>query len=128
MALKAKIKEKQEFGIGDTIKVTQKVKEGDKIRKQIFEGIVISIRGREENKSFTVRRIGVGQIGIERIFPLSPLVIDNVEVVRKGTRGVRRAKLYYLRKKHKKEIESIYTRTKKKQDKSNKKSKKTSKK
>ncbi|MBU0569846.1 50S ribosomal protein L19 [Patescibacteria group bacterium] len=104
------------FGVGDNIKVIQNIREGEKTRFQTFEGIVIKIKGREENQSFTVRRIGVQQIGIERIFPTLTPTIERIEVVRKGTRGVRRAKLYYIRDKSKKEIERIYTRAKKKEE------------
>lgn len=114
MALIINYQEKFKFGVGDTIKVTQKIKEGEKTRKKVFEGIVIKIRGRQENTSFTVRRIGVGQIGIERIFPISSPMIEKIDVVRHGTKGVRRSKLYYLRDKPKREVEKIYTRAKKK--------------
>lgn len=114
MSLKTKHKE-TEFGVGDTIKVMQKIKERDKTRLHAFEGIVIGIKGRDLNKSFIVRRIGAAQIGIERIFPLASPSIEKVEVVRKGTRGVRRAKLFYIRKKPKKEIEKIYSRAKKRE-------------
>ena len=124
MALKAKHKE-IEFGVGDRIKVISKIKEGEKTRQQAFEGLVIGIKGRGENRSFTVRRIGVQQIGIERIFPLSSPSIENIEVVKKGLRGVRRAKLYYTREKARKEIEEIYSRAaKKEEDKASKKPKK----
>ncbi len=109
MALKVKHK-KVEFGVGDTIKVIQTIKEGKKVRTQGFEGIVISIKGRGDNKSFTVRKMGVSQIGIERIFPLASPFIESIEVVRKGLGGVRRSKLYYIREKPKKEIEKIYSR------------------
>lgn len=84
------------FSPGDTIRVYQKIKEGEKTRTQVFEGIVLGIRGRGENKSFTVRKIAVGGIGVERIWPASSPLIEKVAVVKKG--AVRRAKLYYLRK------------------------------
>ena len=109
MALKIKHKE-IEFGVGDQIKVWQKIKEGDKFRLQAFEGMVIGIKGRGAGKSFTVRRIGEAGIGIEKIFPLEATVIEKIDVVRKGTAGVSRAKLYYTRRKAKKEIEEIYSR------------------
>jgi len=99
-----------QFGVGDKVRVTQLIKEGDKSRSQAFDGVVLSIRGMNENKSFTVRRIGAGQIGIERIFPLSAPNLQKVEVLRKGVKGTRRAKLYFLRYKSKKEIEKIYSR------------------
>ena len=83
-----------EFGVGDTVKVSPRVKEGGKERKQIFQGIVIGRRGRGLNATFTVRRISYGQ-GVERVFPVnSPNVIE-VEVDKRGK--VRRAKLNYLR-------------------------------
>lgn len=110
MAIKITHKE-QEFGVGDTVRVWQKIKEGEKTRLQAFEGMVIGIKGRGAGKSFTVRRIGAAQVGIEKIFPIESPVIDKVEVVRKGTPGVSRAKLYYVRKKAKKEIEEIYSRS-----------------
>jgi len=83
------------FAVGDKIKVLQKIQEGDKIRTQPFEGIVISIKGEGENKMFTVRKIAAGSIGVERIWPLNSPWIDNIKVIKKGQ--VRRAKLYYLR-------------------------------
>lgn len=103
-----------EFGVGDTVRISQKITESGKSRTQMFEGIVISVKGREENKSFTVRRIGAQQVGIERIFPLSSPTIEKIDVVRSGTEGVRSAKLYFIREKSKREIEKIYSRTKRK--------------
>ncbi len=82
------------FGPGDTIKVSAKIKEGEKERIQIFQGVVIRIRHGGSNANFTVRRIAHG-IGVERTFPLHSPLVDRVEVVRHG--NVRRAKLYYLR-------------------------------
>lgn len=81
---------------GDTVKVHVKVKEGEKERIQIFQGIIIGIRGGGIRTSFTVRKISAG-IGVERIFPLNSPSIDHMEVVRSGK--VRRAKLYFLREK-----------------------------
>jgi large subunit ribosomal protein L19 len=85
------------FAVGDKIKVFQKIQEGDKIRLQPFEGIVISIKGQGENKMFTVRKIAAGGIGVERIWPLNSPWIESVKVIKKGL--VRRAKLYFLREK-----------------------------
>jgi large subunit ribosomal protein L19 len=82
------------FAPGDTIRVHVKVKEGDKERIQIFQGIVISRRGGGSREMFTVRKVS-GGIGVERIFPLYSPTIDRIEVERHGR--VRRAKLYYLR-------------------------------
>lgn len=98
------------FGVGDVVVVTQKLKEGDKTRQQDFEGMVIAIRGRDEGRSFTVRRIGAQNVGIERIFQLNAPTIVSVKVVKSGTSGVRRSKLYYTRKQSTKDIESIYSR------------------
>ena len=79
---------------GDTVRVHVKVREGDKERIQVFEGMVISYRRGGARASFTVRKVSFGQ-GVERIFPLHSPTIDKIEVVRGGR--VRRAKLYVLR-------------------------------
>ena len=84
-----------EFRPGDTIKVHYKIKEGDKTRIQPFEGICLGRRGEGVSKTFMVRRISSGGVGVERIFALNSPLIDKVVVTRKG--DVRRAKLYYLR-------------------------------
>ena len=81
---------------GDTVKVHVKVKEGEKERIQLFQGIVISIKGGGMRTSFTVRKVASG-VGVERIFPLNSPTIDKLEVIRHGK--VRRAKLYFLRDK-----------------------------
>lgn len=86
----------QSIHIGDTVRVHSRVLEGTKSRVQIFEGILIRLKGRAENKTFIVRRIGVGGIGVERIWPLNSKSIVKIEV-KKKTAGVRRSKLYYLR-------------------------------
>ena len=88
-------KEPTQFNVGDTVRVHTKVVEGDKERIQIFSGVVIGMRGRGLNETFTVRRISYGE-GVERIFPRHSPRIDKVEVERAGR--VRRAKLTYLRK------------------------------
>ena len=82
------------FSPGDTIKVHVKVKEGDKERIQIFQGLVISRKGGGARQMFTVRKVS-GGVGVERMFPLFSPTIDRIEVERHGR--VRRAKLYYLR-------------------------------
>jgi len=84
-----------EFRPGDTVRVHVRVVEGGKERTQIFEGVVMKIRGSGMGKSFTVRRIASGGVGVERIFPFNSPAVKKVEVIRKGK--VRRAKLYYIR-------------------------------
>lgn len=96
------------FGVGDKVRVIQSIKEEDKTRESVFEGIVIAIKGRGQGKTFTVRRIGEAQIGIEKIFPLNLPTIEKITVVKKGLRGVRRSKLYFIREKSATEIEMIY--------------------
>jgi large subunit ribosomal protein L19 len=107
------------FHVGDTVRVHYKliehekvagktkreVKEVTRVRTQAFEGIVIAIKGSGANCMFTVRKIGAGAIGIERIFPLVSPWIKKLEV--KKTGQVRRAKLYYLREKQGKEASKV---------------------
>jgi large subunit ribosomal protein L19 len=88
-------KERAEFNVGDSVRVHTKVVEGDKERIQIFAGVVMGMRGRGLNETFTVRRISYGE-GVERVFPVHSPRVDKIEVERKGS--VRRAKLTYLRK------------------------------
>ncbi len=109
MALKATVKD-IEFGVGDKVRVIQRIKEGDKSREASFEGMVIGIKGRERGKTFTVRRIAEGGIGVERIFPFDLPTLDRVVVVKRGVEGVRRAKLYYTRTKAPTEVEMIFKR------------------
>ncbi len=85
-----------EFAPGDTIQVYQKIKEGEKTRTQMFEGVVLKIRGRGDNKTFTVRKL-VGQIAVERIWPVGSPNIEQVKIKAKPKHRVRRAKLYHLR-------------------------------
>lgn len=82
------------FKAGDTVSVYYKIKEGQKERIQIFEGLVISRKGTSIKETFTVRKISYG-IGTERIFPIHSKQIEKIKVLRKGK--VRRAKLYYIR-------------------------------
>jgi len=86
-----------EFNVGDTVRVSLRIKEGDKERLQPFEGQVIAIRKKGSRGSFIVRKISYG-VGVERIIPFHAPVLESLKVVRKG--DVRRAKLYYLREKH----------------------------
>lgn len=83
------------FGIGDTVIVMYKVTEGSKSRIQPYEGVVIGKKGCGVSKTFTVRRMSKGNIGIERIFPMYSPNVEDVKVKSKGK--IRRAKLYYLR-------------------------------
>lgn len=82
------------FQSGDTVKVHVRIKEGNKERLQVFEGIVIAKKHGGARESITVRKVSFG-VGVERIFPLHATVVDHIDVVRRGK--VRRAKLYYLR-------------------------------
>lgn len=84
------------FRTGDTVRVFSKIQEEGKTRLQAFEGTVTALKGIGVSKVFTVRRISYGE-GVERTFPLNSPSIDHINVVKKGK--VRRAKLYYLRKK-----------------------------
>jgi large subunit ribosomal protein L19 len=83
------------FAPGDTVKVHVKIKEGEKERIQVFQGVVISKRKGTTNATFTVRKVSYG-VGVERIFPMHSPIIDQIEVISRGR--VRRAKIYYLRK------------------------------
>jgi large subunit ribosomal protein L19 len=91
---KTQLAARPQMKAGDTVKVHVKVREGDKERIQVFEGIIIGMHRGGARASFTVRKVSFGQ-GVERIFPLHSPIIQKVEVVR--TAKVRRAKLYYLR-------------------------------
>jgi large subunit ribosomal protein L19 len=82
------------FHVGDSVRVHQSIKEGDKSRIQIFEGVVIAIHAKDD-PTFVVRKIATGSIGVEKIFPLNAPVVVKVEV--KKSSFTRRAKLYYLR-------------------------------
>jgi large subunit ribosomal protein L19 len=89
-------KELPDFNVGDTVRISQRIKEGNKERTQKFEGIVIKKRGAGLNKTFTVRKTGANGIGVEKVYPLHLPAIEKLEIVKRGK--VRRAKLYYIRK------------------------------
>ena len=84
-----------DFGPGDNVKVHVKIREGEKERIQVFQGVVISKRKGNTKATFTVRKVSYG-VGVERIFPLHSPALDKIEVISRGR--VRRAKIYYLRK------------------------------
>jgi large subunit ribosomal protein L19 len=85
-----------DFAVGDTVRVSLRIKEGEKERLQPFEGQVISIRRKGTRSSFIVRKISYG-VGVERVIPFFAPVLESLKVMRRG--DVRRAKLYYLREK-----------------------------
>lgn len=93
--------------VGDIVGVHHKFKDKDKERTQVFSGVVIRIRGKGSNKTFTVRRIASGGIGVERIWPVESPAITKVVVKKRGK--VRRAKLYYLRKRIGKQATKVKT-------------------
>jgi large subunit ribosomal protein L19 len=83
------------FSIGDTIAISQRIREGDKERLQVFQGDVLAMHNNGASGTFTVRKIGANSIAVERIYPFNSPLIDSIKIVRKG--DVRRAKLYYIR-------------------------------
>ena len=83
-----------DFDAGDTLKVHVRIKEGERERIQVFEGVCIAKSGGGLNESFTVRKISFGE-GVERVFPVYSPLVEKIEIARRGK--VRRAKLYYLR-------------------------------
>ena len=93
-----------QFNIGDTVRISVKVVEGDKERIQPFDGVVIARRGGSTRETFTVRKISFG-VGVERIFPLHSPSIEKIDVIKRG--DVKRAKLYYLRSKKGKKATKI---------------------
>ena len=84
-----------QFKAGDTIRIGIHIKEGSKARVQNFEGVCIALRGEGANKTFTIRKIGANNVGVERIFPLYSEVLESIKVIKVGV--VRRSKLYYMR-------------------------------
>ncbi len=88
------LREVAQFRIGDTVRVHNKIKEGNRERVQVFEGIVIKRQGGGNRETFTVRKNSNG-VGVEKTWPIHTPLIEKIEVVRKGK--VRRAKLFYLR-------------------------------
>lgn len=84
----------EDFGVGDTVNVNVKIKEGEKERTQVFKGVVIKMQGSGSSRSFTVRKISAG-VGVERTFPFASPAVEGVERLTAGK--VRRSKLYFLR-------------------------------
>lgn len=105
-----------DFKVGDTIAISQRIKEGDKERIQIFEGDVIAVSNNKISSTFTVRKIGANSVAVERIFPYYSPIIEDIKMVKSGR--VRRAKLFYLRDKVGKDAkiqEKVLTREQKEQ-------------
>lgn len=87
-----------DFVPGDTVRVFQKIVEDDKTRTQVFEGVILGIKGRGENKTFMVRKV-VGDIAVERIWPVFSPNIEKIQIKAHSKKRVRKAKLYNLRQK-----------------------------
>lgn len=88
------MKKRPDVQVGDTVKLHLKIKEGAKQRKQVFEGVVIGIKGTGINCTVTVRKISYG-VGVEKIIPLHSPLLEKIEIVKRGS--VRKSKLYFLR-------------------------------
>ena len=88
------LKEFPAFGAGDTVTVSYKIKEGNKERIQQFQGVVLQRRGQGTTETFTVRKMS-GNVGVERIFPISSPFIEEIKVTKRGS--VRRARIFYFR-------------------------------
>lgn len=82
------------FNAGDTVKVTYKIKEGEKERLQSFQGTIIQRRGEGATETFTIRKMS-GNVGVERVFPINSPFLEEIEVIKEG--AVRRARIYYMR-------------------------------
>ena len=85
-----------DFVPGDLIRVHERIKEGEKSRIQVFEGTVLAIKSRGENKSFIVKKI-VGDVGVEKIFPVNSPNVEKVAIKAHSKKKIRRAKLYYMK-------------------------------
>ncbi|MBL7926640.1 MAG: 50S ribosomal protein L19 [Bacteroidia bacterium] len=94
-ASKIEVKPRPAFKAGDTVTVVYKIKEGNKEREQLFQGVVLQRRGNGATETFTIRKISHG-VGVERIFPVDSPKIERIDVNKRGI--VRRARLFYLRK------------------------------
>jgi large subunit ribosomal protein L19 len=96
MAIKI-IHKDQTFFVGDTVRVNYKIKEKDKERLQAFDGLILAIKGRGDNKNFIVQKQASDAVVVERIFPVNSPWIDSIKKLRGPKTKVRRSKLYYLR-------------------------------
>lgn len=96
------------FNVGDKVVVTTTIKDEDRVRPQKFEGLVIAKKGKGIARTFTVRRISTGEIGVERIFPINSPLVESVVVVQPS--DVRRSKLYYLRDRKGKAASQVKTK------------------
>ncbi len=103
MAIKF-IHQDTEFHIGDTVKVNYKIKEKDKERLQAFDGIIMAINGKTENKNFLVAKNASDGVRVERIFPINSPWIASIKKMRSPKRTLHSAKLYFLRKPHARSI------------------------
>ncbi|HVX93119.1 MAG TPA: 50S ribosomal protein L19 [Candidatus Dojkabacteria bacterium] len=88
-------KNRPDVKVGDTVKLHVRIKEGNKERVQIFEGLVLALKGAGINRMITVRKISTG-VGVERIIPLASPLLDKIEVIKRGK--VRQSKIYYMKK------------------------------
>lgn len=84
-----------EVKVGDQVKISYKFSEGEKKKDQVFEGMVIKVKGEMENKMFTVRKVGKDKIGIERVFSIMSPYIHKIEIIKHS--AIRRSKLYFVR-------------------------------
>ncbi len=91
---KSSYKKRPAVKVGDTVKMHLKIKEGNKERIQIFEGVIIGVKGTGLSKTVTVRKISYG-VGVEKIIPLHSTMLEKIEIIKRGV--VRKSKLYYLR-------------------------------
>lgn len=97
------------MNVGDTVKIHYAIKDKDKKKNQIFEGILLSVRGRGNNKMFTVRKVTRSNIGVERIFPAISPFIEKIEIATKTTNT--RANIEYIRERSRREIkEKLYSK------------------
>jgi large subunit ribosomal protein L19 len=99
MALKF-IHKDLEFGVGDTVKVNYKIKEKDKERIQAFDGVILSIKGQGDSKTFLVAKNASDGVRVERIFPINSPWIDSIKKIHSPKTKIRRSKLYFLRHPH----------------------------